>query len=308
MYAACALGGEQAERRRNMTAENTHAHAASSAPVAPSPGQATTTPTAPPVPPAPPAPPAGSGRKQRRQGRKRRGWWGFLVDRGTELLAAILTLVAAVLGIWGAQLNNENDELSARVDTLQDTGSVLRDDNASLTEDLADMTTSRDSWKERAEAAEKDDGTSSTPGTTTPDAVDPDDPPGDITPGAAGIFRQTGASPVTFAVNYGIDLDSQEANWSVGDSGGDVYLYRATNGYYIATSGQVALVSQEASYEQCDAQTVLQSDLTKEQTVVGRQFCMVTSERRWAYVKIVGLDTERETVTLHVVVYSLEND
>jgi hypothetical protein len=289
-------------------ADNTHAHTAPSAPVTPPPGKATTAPPAPPVPPDPPTPPTGKGRRDRGS-RKRRGWWGFLVNRGTELLAAILTLVAAVLGIWGAQLNNENDELSDRVDTLEDGGSVLRDDNASLTEDLADLTTSRDSWKTRAEEAEKAlaEAEGSTSSTTVPATTDPDDPPGSTTPAAAGIFRQTGSSPVTFAVGYGIDLDSQESNWSV-SSGGDVYLRHATNGYSLYTYGQVALVDQEASYEQCDAQTVLQNDLNKEQTVVGRQFCTVTSENRWAYVKIVGLDTERETITLHIVVYSLEND
>lgn len=297
-----------------MTAENTHTGAPTGAPPLPP----TAPPTPPPTPPGPPEPAASPGpadraepagkkgrrerRAEKRQGRRR--LWGFLVDRGTELLAAVLTLVAAVLGVWGAQLNNENQELAAEVDSLEDTGSVLRDDNASLTEDLADMTASRDSWKERAENArdEPDD----LPTVTTEPAVGPDDAPGNVTPGAAGIFRQTGDAPVTFAVFYGIDLDSQEPNWSV-SNGGDIKFERRTNGFSLDTYGRVAIVDGDATYEECDAQTVLQSDLTKEQTVVGSQFCVVTNEGRWAYVRIIGLDPERETITLHVVVYTLED-
>jgi hypothetical protein len=291
-----------------MTAENTHTGAPHGAPPLPPAGPPQPPPAGEqgPAAPAPPGPrPQGRRGRPAGEGRGRR-LWHFLVDRGTELLAAVLTLVAAVLGVWGAQLNNENEELAAQVDTLEDTGGVLREDNASLTEDLADMTASRDSWKARAEEAREDDGT--TPTTEPEPGVDPDGAPGDITPGAAGIFRQTGSAPVTFAVNYGIDLDSQEPNWSVGPSSGDVVFGRRTNGFGMSTYGRVALVSSEARYEDCDAQTVLQDNLTKEQTVVGSQFCTLTSEERWAYVKIVGLDPERETVTLHVVVYSLESD
>lgn len=288
-------------------ADNTHAHTAPSAPVTPPPGQAT---TVLPAPPTPPGPPTGTGRKERRANRKRRGWWGFLVNRGSELLAAILTLVAAVLGIWGAQLNNENDELSTQVDTLQDDGSVLREDNASLTEDLADLTTSRDSWKTRAEEAEKAlaEADGSTVSTTVPGPTDPDDPPGDVTPGAAGVFRRTGDNPVTIAASYGIDLDTRDTNWGVNTSGGDLYLSGSGPDYELYGSGTIALVDSEATYDDCEAQTVLQSRLGKEQTVVGRQFCTKTSEDRWAYVKIVGLDTERGTITLHVVVYTLETE
>jgi len=287
-------------------ADNTHAHTAPSAPVTPPTGPATTAPSAAP---SPPTPPAGTGRK-RREGRKRRGWWGFLVNRGTELLAAILTLVAAVLGIWGAQLNNENDELSARVDTLQDDGSVLREDNESLTEDLADVTTSRDSWKARAEEAENAlaDAEGSTTSTTVPEGTDPDDAPGSITPGAAGIFRQTSDNPVPIAQGYSIDLDTRASDWDVGGSG-DVGLYPSSGSLYLYVSGNaVSLVDHAATYEECRAQTVLQDSLTVEQTVVGRQLCTTTNEGRTAYVKIVGLDPDRGTVTLHIVVWTLETD
>lgn len=268
-----------------MTAENTHTHASPDAPLAP-----------PPEPPGEPGPT-----------RKRGRLWSFMVDKGVPLLAAILTLVAAILAVWGAKLQNDNDALANDVSSLKDQRSVLSEDNATLTADLADMTTSRDSWKSRAEAAEKAGNGSSTTTTTEPTAVDPGDPPGNQTPDAAGIFRQTGSNPVTFAAGYSIDLDSQESNWSVG-SGGDVWLDQVSNGYSLGAYGRVALVSQEATYEQCAAQTVLQHSLTKEQTVVGRQFCTLTSEQRWAYVKIVGLDPDRGTITLHVVVYTLETD
>jgi hypothetical protein len=112
---------------------------------------------------------------------------------------------------------------------------------------------------------------------------------------------------VTIASSYGIDLDTRDVNWGVNTSGGDLYFYRSGSDYQLGTD-TVALVDSETTYEGCEAQTVLQPRLGEEQTVVGRQFCAKTNEDRWAYVKIVGLDTERGTITLHVVVYTLETD
>ena len=97
-------------------------------------------------------------------------------------------------------------------------------------------------------------------------------------------------------------------NWGI-SSGGDVQLNRVTGGLHLwIPSHVIALVDNDATYEDCDAQTVLQENLSPEQTVVGRRLCMRTMEGRWAFVKILGLDTERQTVTLHVVVWTLATD
>jgi hypothetical protein len=255
----------------------------------------------------PPQAPA-NGAKGGDPGRARRVW-RFLIDRGTELLAAVLTLVAAMLGIWGAQLNNENAELAAEVDSLEDRGGVLREDNESLSEDLADVSASRDSWKTRAEEAE--DALASaedSPATTEPEDTGPSGGPGPITAGAVPVFRETGDEPVTISDSYGINLDTRDVNWGVNTSGGDLYFYLSNGDPMLQANGTVALVDQPATHEHCEAQTVLQSQLQKEQVVVGQQFCTKTGEDRWAYVNIAGIDTQGGTITLHIVVYSLDTD
>jgi hypothetical protein len=264
-----------------MTAEDTHRHVPSGTPVQP---------------------------QQSRRPKERGRLWNFVVDKSLPLLAAILTLVAAVLGVWGARLNNYNNALANDVSTLKDQRSVLSEDNASLTADLADMKASRDSWKTRAEAARKTGPDTSTTPTADSAAVDPADPPGPVAPGAAGIFRQTGDKPVTIAASYGIDLDTRDVNWGVDPDSGDLYLSRSGSDYQLYGTTTVALVDHEATYDDCEAQTVLQPHLEKEQIVVGGQFCTKTSEGRWAYVKIIGFDTERGTITLHIVVWSLKTN
>ena len=233
------------------------------------------------------------------------GWlWTFVVDKGLPFLTAMLTVLAAALGVWGVKATNDKGELADSVSSLENERDVLREDNASLTAHLADMETSRDSWKERAEDAERADTSDST---TTTLPGDPSDPPDDVTPSAAGIFRETGRSPVTFAYGYGIDFDTRDVNWGVASFSQDVGLSKQTDGLSLfVPSHVIAVVDKEATYADCDAETVLQEDLGAELTVVGSQFCMRTSEGRWAYVKIVGLDPARETITLHIVVFTLQ--
>ena len=241
------------------------------------------------------------------QAGKRRRVWRFLLDRGTELLAAVLTLVAAMLGIWGAQLNNENAELAAEVDTLEDRGGVLREDNESLSEDLADVSASRDSWKTRAEDAEETLARAEdTPSTTDPTGPENRGPTGG--PGAVPVFRETGDAPVTISDDYGINLDTRDVNWGVSTSSGDLRFWLSGTDPMLGTNGTVAIVDQPATHEHCEAQTVLQPGIHKEQVVVGQQFCTKTNEGRWAYVNIAGIDTQGGTISLHITVYSLDTD
>jgi hypothetical protein len=239
---------------------------------------------------------------------KQRGrLWTFCVDKGMPLLTAILTVLAAALGVWGVKATSDKDKLADTVDALEEKRDVVAEDNKALVADLADMTTSRDHWKDRAETADAADELTG-PGTDT-GTTGVGTTPGDLTAEPAGVFRQTGGAPVTFARSYGIDLDSRDKNWGIGTSGGDVQLNGTTTGLYLwIPSHTIALVDEDATYEDCNAQTVLQPNLSAEQTVVGRRLCVKTMDGRWAFVKILGLDTERETVTLHVVVWTLATD
>ena len=238
----------------------------------------------------------------------KRGWlWSFCVDKGMPLLTAVLTVLAAALGVWGVKASNDKEKLADTVDALEDRRDAVAEDNATLKSDLADMTTSRDDWKDRAEKAE--DELANTPTDIGTETEGPGASPDGVTPDPAGIFRQTGSAPVTFAYDYGIDLDSRDKNWGISTSGGDVQLSRTSEGLYLwIPSRTIALVDKDATYEDCNAQTVLQQDLSAEQTVVGRRLCMKTMEGRWAFVKILGLDTARRTVTLHIVVWTLATD
>lgn len=289
-----------------MTTDNhapVHAHGAP--PPGPAPGPIPSPGPAPSPGPTPgPAPAVGAKGGDPGKGRR---VWRFLIDRGTELLAAVLTLVAAMLGIWGAQLNNENAELAAEVDSLEDRGGVLREDNESLSAELADVSASRDTWKTRAEEAEEAlADAEATPGTTEPPG--PGDPPGPRPAGTVPVFRETGDAPVTISDSYGLNLDTRDVNWGVTSSGDDLYFYLSNGDPMLGAGSTIALVDQPATHEDCEAQTVLQHQLQKEQVVVGGQFCTKTNEGRWAYVNIVGIDTQGGTITLHMVVYSLDTD
>ena len=233
----------------------------------------------------PPPPPSTGGGGDRRQ----RHW--TMAERVLAVLAAALSVVAGGLGIWGAQATSERDDLETTAD--------------SIAEERDDLDDQLEAARQRIDELE----TAATSTTTTTEADSAGaTAPGEVTPGAAGVFRQTGDSPVTFAYDYGIDLDTRDVNWGV-DSGGDIHLSKHSDGLSLfIPSGTIALVDQEATYDDCEAQTVLQDSFSAELTVVGQQFCTKTSEGRWAYVEIVGLDPGRETVTLHIVVWTLENE
>ena len=127
-----------------------------------------------------------------------------------------------------------------------------------------------------------------------------------IEPEPAAIFRQTNGEPVTFAKNYGIDLDSQAPNWDVGELGTDLQLYQHSSGLNLfVASNTVALMDKEPSYEDCANETVLRDSLEPEHIAVGRRFCAQSSDGRWASVTIVGLDRGRERISLDIVVWTL---
>lgn len=238
--------------------------------------------------PPPPAPPPGLTRDERRH----RRW--TMAERLLAVLAAALGVAAGVLGVWGTRASTERDELEATADSLVEERNDLSDDLSQAHDRIDQLETEA----------------TSTTTTTTPDNPDDTgaDAPGTVTPGAAGIFRQTGDEPVTFAAGYGIDLDGRDPNWGVG-SGGDISLSRHSDGLSLfIPSRTIALVDEEPSYADCDAQTVLQDSFSAELTVVGQRMCIRTLDDRWAYVEILGLDPGRETVTLHIVVWTLQTD
>jgi hypothetical protein len=215
-----------------------------------------------------------------------------MAERVLAVLAAALSVVAGGLGIWGVQATSERDDLETTADSIAEERDQLGDELSSAQERIDEL-----------EAA----ATSTT--TTTTSDITSSGAPGEVSPGSAGVFRETGDSPVTFARGYGIDLDTRDTNWGVRNWSGDIKLDKDGGDLSLwLSSGRVALVDQVATYDHCEAQTVLQGSLTAEQTVVGQQFCVRTDDDRWAYVKILGLDPGRETVTLHIVVWSLENE
>ena len=235
----------------------------------------------------PPPPPSTGGGSDRRQ----RHW--TMAERLLAVLAAGLSVVAGGLGIWGAQATSERDDLETTADSIAEERDQLGDELSSAQERIDELETAA----------------TSTTTTTTSDITPTGGAPGEVTPGSAGMFRETGDSPVTFARGYGIDLDTRDTNWGVQNWSGDIKLGKDGSDLSLSLpSDRVALVDQVATYDHCEAQTVLQGSLSAEQTVVGQQFCVRTGEDRWAYVKILGLDPGRETVTLHIVVWSLENE
>lgn len=127
-----------------------------------------------------------------------------------------------------------------------------------------------------------------------------------IEPEPAAVFRQTSGEPVTFAKNYGIDLDSQAPNWGVGELGTDLRLYQHSSGLNLfVASNTVALMDKQPSYEDCANETVLRDSLDPEHVATGRRFCAQSSDGRWASITIVGLDRGRERISLDIVVWTL---
>lgn len=137
-----------------------------------------------------------------------------------------------------------------------------------------------------------------------------DQPTAFASPAPAQVLRETGRSPVTISKGDGIDLDSRLPNWGVTESTGrDLKLYETPDGLSLYTpSDDIAVINEQAGYNDCASETQLRDSLDAELTEVGRTFCVRSSEDRWVKITVVGVDRARETVTLDIVVWTLESN
>lgn len=224
---------------------------------------------------------------------------GFVTDKGIPLVIAVLGLLAALAGTWGAvatadanELEDTNASLERQVDTLSEQNDVLTSEVETLAED-------RDQWRDRA----RDAGTATTTTTVADDGAEP------VTDGStsasdttAAVLRETGDQPLTFSSGYGIDLDSDAPDWGVNNSSfGELSFYMGSQAQLY--TGEVSLVDHVPTEAECDDATVLHTSLPDGQTREGVQMCTRTSEDRFAYVRIVGIDQEAETITLDIIVW-----
>lgn len=127
---------------------------------------------------------------------------------------------------------------------------------------------------------------------------------------APEIFNETTA-PISVREGYGVDVDSQEANWGVNNSG--VRDFSVSSGAYSIGGGdfgdvKFVIVDHEPTLDECEAQTALQTVVEVEQTVVGQRLCVRSSEGRWAYVRIASIDHGTGEMSFDIRVWKLPTD
>lgn len=259
-------------------------------------------------PPHPPPPPPGSpsapgqrhetGASEKPKRGRVRGLIGFVTDRGIPLLIAMLGLAAALATTWGAVLKADANDLEDSNASLRAEKADLEAQISALEEDLDTVTADRDELSEAAENPDPDTSGS-------PDEDDTGTPPvtTSASPRESTVLRETGGSPVTFSSGYSIDLDSDLPDWDVKDtSSGDLYYYDGSSGPRLYT-GEVSIIDHTPTEAECDDATVLQPDLQSGQTRQGLQICMRTNQDRFAYVHVVEIDEEANTITVDLIVW-----
>jgi hypothetical protein len=148
-----------------------------------------------------------------------------------------------------------------------------------------------------ADPTESSTTTTSTPNTTTtstPTTTTSVDPP---------IYRQSAAA-VAVPAQYWIDLDSSAPDWDVKPGGGDIYVSPSVSSI---TTKKLAIV-RDPTFAKCEAATDVDINLEPAETVVGQQVCILTSNGRWAYVRIADIDADAETMSFDIVVWKLPTD
>jgi hypothetical protein len=102
---------------------------------------------------------------------------------------------------------------------------------------------------------------------------------------------------------YGVDLDSQEPNWGVtASSSRDFYVTSGASSIGGSSSDrdvQFAIVKAPPTFEQCQAQTALQTVVEVAQTIAGQHLCVLSSQGRWAYVHIARIDQDQRNGLRH---------
>lgn len=239
----------------------------------------------------------------RKAGRKRRRLlgriFGFVSDRFIPLLIAVLTLAATLATTWGALKTSDANELEESKTSLEQTSDGLEDDVADLQEQVEELTQERDELQstvadlrsQQESPSTTDSDTGPTTGVTTP-----------APSGSSTILRQTGNDPLEVGSGYSIDLDTDAANWGVREgSAEDLYFYNSSPPFL--STREIALVDHVPTESECENTTVRQSQLLRDQTRQGVQFCMRTNQDRWSYVHIAGIDASTGVITLDITVW-----
>ncbi|MGY0069478.1 hypothetical protein ACWZEH_22350 [Streptomyces sp. QTS137] len=144
-------------------------------------------------------------------------------------------------------------------------------------------------------------GSSSTPTTdpTTDDLVDDDAPAQD------SVLRS--GEGIQMIADTSLDLDSDTPNWDArifSYKGADLYLdpNRFIGG--LDAPQLTVTTGKERSLSTCKAQTALEATIEWEDLRSGTTACVVTSERRWAWVEVQKYSPDPLKLTVDVVVWN----
>lgn len=231
------------------------------------------------------------------------GLVGFVADKGIPLLIAVLGLLAALATTYGAvvkadanQLEDDNGALDRRIENLEQENSDLRTEVETLTEERNRLREQVSDMSETEPPTEPEGGDPSTSPITTPE-----------TPRRSTVLRETGDTPLTFASGYSVDLDTDAPDWGVrSGTSGDIYFYlgsSSTSEPQLLSDGEVSVVDHVPTEAECDDATVLQPQVPQDQIRQGLQICTLTSEDRFAYVRIATIDPDARTITLDIIVW-----
>jgi cell division protein FtsB len=218
---------------------------------------------------------------------RRRGIMTAITEHWLPFLTAIFVLATAVAGLYAQRATSERNQ-------LQDDSASLEVQVTQLSETNRRLLASNENLEaENATLRKQLEGTASTTASTTPEET-------------AKLFRQTGSTPLVVPGQSGVDLDSQASNWRADSPlGKDLSVGTDASTIWGKT---LAIVKATPNLEACQSQTVLQTNLSTAQTVVGQKICVRTSEDRWAYVKIAAIDRSARTMSFNIVVWKLPTD
>jgi hypothetical protein len=220
------------------------------------------------------------------------------MDIKVALIGAVATIIAAaiagVVAINTGAVQVSVSDPQADIDDLRTTATSLQQEN----EELAAANTDLEEQLAEAEEAPARTTTTTTAGdegSTTP-TTSADGPR------TSTVRRETGGTPLAFSYGYSVDLDSQEADWTVQDgqpSGWDLYWSPYTG----LSTYEVVIFDHVPTEAECDDATVRQEGLREVQSVEGTMMCVLTSEDRYAFVRIADVDDEARTASLDVTVW-----
>ncbi|QOV40400.1 hypothetical protein IM697_19530 [Streptomyces ferrugineus] len=126
-------------------------------------------------------------------------------------------------------------------------------------------------------------------------------------PEEPSLLRSTNGNPITWNSGYGIDLDSDDGDWGIGqgEEGRDLYWWGGLNyGLGIASGSQMAIVSGGPDIGKCRNATDLQSAIKKDEIRDGISFCVLsTTENHVAWVTVADFSDSKRKMKLEITVW-----